>query len=283
MLIAAVATLNLAIGISGAMTLSRLSCPRHARTKLRVRAGATLHHGSLTTDFRRYAAKRRTNADLPRCEHRSVLRGLRRFRLRPRGCRATVESQSQARTAPLGEVIELAVRAEVQDLDHRWDVAAPRHLLEELSRGNPSQEQLDTYRSLREAWLELGIEEHGVSDIEMVNAVETRLRRLSFRDPPDRRHLAEAIAIGASWFITLDKDIIKKTRDEPTKPTKIEGVIVGLPSELRTRMTFDLVLGLRLAEARWSQISIAIAGRGFLEENLSGSPKAEARAGAVVE
>ena len=31
-----------------------------------------------------------------------------------------------------------------------------------------------------------------------------------------------------------------------------------------------------------SQISIAIAGRGFLEENLSGSPKAEARAGAAM-
>ena len=32
-----------------------------------------------------------------------------------------------------------------------------------------------------------------------------------------------------------------------------------------------------------SPISIATGGRGFLEENLSGSPKAEARAGAVVE
>ena len=91
----------------------------------------------------------------------------------------------------LGGVIELAVRAEVQDLDHRWDVAAPRHLLEELSRGNPSQEQLDTYRLLREAWQDLGIEEHGLPDIDVVNTVETRLRRLNLRDPPDRRHLAE--------------------------------------------------------------------------------------------
>ena len=33
----------------------------------------------------------------------------------------------------------------------------------------------------------------------------------------------------------------------------------------------------------WSPISIATGGRGFLEENLSGSPKAEARAGAIVE
>ena len=34
---------------------------------------------------------------------------------------------------------------------------------------------------------------------------------------------------------------------------------------------------------RRSQISIATGGRVFLEENLSGSPKTEARAGAVVE
>ena len=127
----------------------------------------------------------------------------------------------------LGDVIELAVRAEVQDLDHRWDVAAPIHLLEELCRGNLSQEQVDTYRSLREAWQDLGIEEHGSPDVEVVNTVETKLRRLNLRDPPDRRHLAEAVAIGASWFITLDKDIIKKTRDEPSKPTMIEGRIKG--------------------------------------------------------
>ena len=155
----------------------------------------------------------------------------------------------------LGDVIELAVRAEVQDLDHHWDVAAPRHLLEELSRGNLSQEQLDTYRSLRKAWQDLGIEEHGSPDVEVVNTVEAKLRRLNLRDPPDRRHLAEAVAIGASWFITLDKDIIKKTRDEPSKPTMIEGVIVGRPSELRARMTFDPVFGLRLSEGSLTKTS----------------------------
>jgi hypothetical protein len=155
----------------------------------------------------------------------------------------------------LAEVIELAVRAEVQDLDHRWDVAAPRHLLEELSRGNPSQEQLGTYRSLREAWQDLGIEEHGSPDVEVVNTAETKLRRLNLRDSPDRRHLAEAVAIGASWFITLDKDILKKTRDEPNKPTMIEGVIVGRPSELRARMTFDPVFGLQLSEGSVTKAS----------------------------
>ena len=36
-------------------------------------------------------------------------------------------------------------------------------------------------------------------------------------------------------------------------------------------------------ESWWSPISIAIAGRGFLEENLSRSPKVEARARAIVQ
>ena len=40
---------------------------------------------------------------------------------------------------------------------------------------------------------------------------------------------------------------------------------------------------LRLADIGRSPISIATGRRGFLEENLSGSAKAEARAGAVVE
>ncbi len=38
-----------------------------------------------------------------------------------------------------------------------------------------------------------------------------------------------------------------------------------------------------LAQIRRSQISIATGGRGFLEENLIGSSKAEALAGAVIE
>ena len=157
----------------------------------------------------------------------------------------------------LGEVIEQAVRAELQDLDHRWDVAAPCHLLAELSCGNPSQEQLDTYRSLREAWHGLGIEEHEPPDVEAVNAADARFRWLDLRDPADRRHLAEAVAIGASWFITLDKDIIRKTRNEPSKPGMIEGVVVGRPSELRARMTFDPVFGLQLLASHQTKTSAA--------------------------
>jgi hypothetical protein len=149
----------------------------------------------------------------------------------------------------LGEVVELAVRAEQQDLEHRWDVAAPRHLLDEIFRGHPTPAQVDTYRSLQDAWRDLGVNEHESPYVEAVNAVETRLRRLNFRDPPDRRHLAEAVAIGAKWFLTLDEDILEKTQDVSSKPGMIEGVIVARPSELRVRMMFDPVFGLRVSES----------------------------------
>ena len=148
----------------------------------------------------------------------------------------------------LREIIEMASHAEVQDLDHRWDVAAPKHLLDELKRGCPSDDQLDAYRSLREAWHDLGVEKHGLPDAEAVYRVQRRLARLNLKDPPDTLHLAEAVAMGAAWFLTHDKEILRKTRYKANEPGVIEGLAVGRPSELRARMTFDPVFGLRVEE-----------------------------------
>jgi len=151
----------------------------------------------------------------------------------------------------LDEIIELAAYAEAQDLDHRWDVAAPKHLLDELERGCPTPEQLRTYRGLRDAWQELGVEKHGTPDAEVVERAQRRLARLKLKHPPDTLHLAEAVAMGAAWFLTYDKEILKKTRNKnkPNGPGVIEGVTVGRPSELRARMTFDPVFGLQLEQS----------------------------------
>jgi len=146
----------------------------------------------------------------------------------------------------LGDVVELAVRAEVLDLEHRWDVAAPRHLLDELLRGRLTPEQIDTYRTLRDAWRDLGVDEYQSPDVEAVNAVDQRLQSLNLKHRADQRHLAEAVAMRATWFLTLDKEILKKTRKVPSEPGMIEGVIAARPSELRARMTFDPVFGLRV-------------------------------------
>jgi hypothetical protein len=154
----------------------------------------------------------------------------------------------------LDEIIELAVYAEMQDLDHRWDIPAPEHLLDELEHGDPKPWQLDTYRSLREAWQDCGIEKYGTPDARTVERPQRRLARLKLKDPPDILHLGEAVAMGAAWFLTYDKEILKKTRNKnkPGEPGVIEGVTVGCPSELRARMTFDPVFGLQLEQSNHS-------------------------------
>lgn len=152
----------------------------------------------------------------------------------------------------LDEIIELAAYAETQDLDHRWDAAAPEHLLDELERGSPSEEQIRVYHNLRGAWHDLEIERHGTPDAETVERTQRRLAGLKLKDPPDTLHLAEAVAMGASWFLTCDKEVLNKTRNKskPNEPGVIEGVTVGRPSELCARMTFDPVFGLRLEQSR---------------------------------
>jgi hypothetical protein len=151
----------------------------------------------------------------------------------------------------LDEIIEMAYYAEVQDLDHRWDVAVPEHLLDELESGRPTEGQLDTYRDLRKAWQDCGIDKRGTPDAETVERVQRRLAQLKLKDPPDTLHLAEAIAMGAAWFLTYDKEVLKKTRskNKPNEPVIVEGVTVGSPSELRAKLTFDPVFGLRLEQS----------------------------------
>lgn len=172
----------------------------------------------------------------------------------PPGPKLDIELQA------LCEIIELAAYAEVQDLDHRWDVAAPKHLLDELERGRPTKGQLRTYRDLRESWQELGVEKHGTPDAETVERAQRRIARLKLKDLPDTLHLAEAVAMGAAWFLTYDKEVLKKTRNKnkPNEPGLIEGVIVGRPSELRARMTFDPVFGLQLEQSTRSTVAPTI-------------------------
>ncbi|MCK4294596.1 MAG: hypothetical protein KAY65_15455 [Planctomycetes bacterium] len=162
--------------------------------------------------------------------------------MRPPGRKLEIELHA------LRQIIEMASHAEVQDLDHRWDVAAPKHLLDELLCGRPKPHQLDTYRSLRKAWHDVGVEKHGLPDAQVVARAQRRLARLNLKHPPDTLHLAEAVAMGAPWFLTNDKEILRKTRSKANDPGVIEGVTVGRPSELRARMTFKPVCGLRVEE-----------------------------------
>ena len=82
-----------------------------------------------------------------------------------------------------------------------WTYIAPVHLLEELCQGRPTQNQLETYRVLKEAWEDSRFPEDEPSESE-INQLGTQLANLRLRDSADRRHLAEALARNASWFLT---------------------------------------------------------------------------------
>ena len=82
-----------------------------------------------------------------------------------------------------------------------------------------------------------------------------------------------------STMTTIDTDSIRLTimfADATAYRPQTEGPGYGAPFQKRAVPFAE-------EESRRSPISIATGGRVFLEENFVGSPKAEARAGAVVE
>jgi hypothetical protein len=93
-----------------------------------------------------------------------------------------------------------------------WTIGCCRHLLAELHTGKPTLEQLQTYATLRDAWSDSlwATDESPTEDT--VRRIEHSLDGLKLKQKPDQRHLAEALALNASWFITNDKEIVKKTK-----------------------------------------------------------------------
>lgn len=91
-----------------------------------------------------------------------------------------------------------------------WEFACSPQLMKELFEGNPSADRKATYQLLVDAWEQSGNEVEG--DLEKkANQVESALHFLEL-DEPDRRHLAEAIAIDASWLLTNDDKFVEKCK-----------------------------------------------------------------------
>jgi hypothetical protein len=64
---------------------------------------------------------------------------------------------------------------------------------------------------LFQAWKKSSwLEEPDIND-EKVASIEHLLSSLKYEHKADKHHLAEAMALGASWFITNDKNIINIT------------------------------------------------------------------------
>jgi len=100
---------------------------------------------------------------------------------------------------------ELEALRELIELDQHghWDFAAPEELLHELYRGRPRPEQKKTYPILERATMA------PQPDPRRVDNVSASLIGLGL-SRADRRHLASAVVMGASWFITCDQEIVRR-------------------------------------------------------------------------
>jgi hypothetical protein len=156
----------------------------------------------------------------------------------------------------LRRLIELEMQIEQMDFENRWNIAAPSHLLKELFSGRPTEDQRRVYFMLREAWWDCGEEKDLATTEDQIADIEKSLRPLNLKDAADRWHLAEAIALGASWFLTNDTDILKKTIAKAVTAERklvgitprigvVRGLRIALPSVFLSSLSFDPVYGLR--------------------------------------
>jgi len=93
-----------------------------------------------------------------------------------------------------------------------WIYACSPVLLKELHAGKPTDEQRKVYALLLEAWKDSGWEDAFPLQSSEVVRLESSLKILKLRHSADRRHLAEAIVLNASWFLTNDKEILHKCK-----------------------------------------------------------------------
>lgn len=127
---------------------------------------------------------------------------------------------------------ELRALRELIELEQlgNWEFAASKHLLRELHRGHATHEQLNVYQVLEDA-----------ADSPSPDAVDVgervqQLMNVNFRDTADRRHVATALAMGASWFITNDRNIIGATSG------RVRNLRIARPSECLEEISVGLLL-----------------------------------------
>lgn len=142
----------------------------------------------------------------------------------------------------LNELISLKKIIEMEQFGEGWNVALSAHLLYELQR-KPAREQKETINTLIASWEDYGLYKANLVNEEDVLLVECSLVTLNLK-PADRRHVAEAIALGATWFLTNDKRLIKRTRPKkfPNNICSVQGVFVAKPSECLEELSRGLFL-----------------------------------------
>ena len=141
-----------------------------------------------------------------------------------------------------GELLALQRLVELEQFGN-WSFAAPTHLMSELLAGRPTATQRRVYALLLQTWRESGWKEFFEASEGKVLSIDHALISLEFHDAADRRHLAEAIALEASWFLTNDKNILHRTRKERQEIGQVRQVRVAQPSECAGEISVGLFLG----------------------------------------
>ena len=140
--------------------------------------------------------------------------------------------------------MELASLRQLVELEQLgdWTFAAPPHLMKELLAGMPTSTQHGVYAILLKAWQESGWEEFFERNEEKVLSIDQSLKPLKLKGAADRRHLAEAIAWNASWFLTNDGNIIRRTRKRGQTIGQVHDARVARPSECIKEISVGLFL-----------------------------------------
>lgn len=145
-------------------------------------------------------------------------------------------------TQLLRELEALRKFVELEQLGEGWEVAAPTHLIRELLKGKPTPNQRRVYGILLQAWHDSAWQESVEANEEKIASIERSLFPLNLKDAADRRHLAEAITLEASWFLTNDSNIISRTRREAESIGSVRKVLVARPSECIQDLSTGLFL-----------------------------------------
>jgi hypothetical protein len=117
-----------------------------------------------------------------------------------------------------------------------WTYACTPGLLNELHAGKPTHEQQRAYRLLSRAWEDSGWSDAFPLQADALARIESSLEKLNLRDSADQRHLAEAVVLNASWFLTNDREIINKCKGQ-NLPLR-----VARPSECLDEISVGLLL-----------------------------------------
>ncbi len=148
----------------------------------------------------------------------------------------------QRELTALRELIDVALEIESRDTENRWCIAGPKHLVAELLDGEPTEEQREVYEMLQVAWLE---DQRATAPArDRIRAIDVSLAGLGFARK-DRLLLAEAVALGASWFLTCDKRLWRNVNARGEGIRQLQSLRVAFPSECVKIINFGSVFGLK--------------------------------------